>query len=237
MTTAQMLDLIYQRTKIADKTKCLRELQTAFDWAVVEIFKDANGPQLLYTVGEELPAVIAVTRDYDLGANLITGNMLGLQTLWVKLPSGTLFTPLSSREVASQDFRLVDSATAANPAVASGFPIYFAVIDSTKIRFAPALPIGSVIRADYARFGAAPDPVTNNTATAGADLNSIFHSAICFKATALLFNTLDDTREIMNHQLAISTLNSAIYAAGKATRTQQPIETKPFRRGTRRRGL
>lgn len=237
MTTQEMLDLLYQRTKISDQDKLLRELRDAYDWAVSEIFISADGPQLLMTVGEELPVLVSTTRNYNLEAALVGGSLLGLETLWVKLPTATLFTIVFPRTITDPDFLAMDSATAATPLIASGHPIFYAVINDGQIQFAPALPAGTVIRADYARVGSVPDTTTNPTQQDGADLPALFHRAIVCKATAQLFNTLDDSREGSWETRAIDAKNRAVYAAGKATRTQRPVQTQPFRRGNRRRGF
>lgn len=233
MTTADMVDLLKQRTKITDSTKLLRELRAAYQWAVLEVFKSADGPQLLMTVGEEL-TLATDTRDYDLEANLVGGNILGLQQLWAKVASGTDFVRLKSCDITSDQFTSMDSSTAANPLVASDSPVYYGVVNFGQVRFAPSLPAGTIIRADYAMFGAAPDPATNPTQTDGIDFPIVFHFCIVDKATAHLFNTLDDTREGSWETRAMTSLNTAIYAASKSTRTQRPVETRPFRSGLRR---
>lgn len=237
MTTSEMLALLYQRTKIADQPKLLNELRDAYDWAITKIFVSADGPQMLITVGEELPVLAATTRNYDLETNLVGGTLLGLQQLWAKLPSETTFTQLTPREISHPDFIEMDSGTVAAPLIANGYPIYYAVTNYGQVRFAPALPAATYLRADYSRIAAAPDPTTNPTQADGSDIPRIFHRAILCKATAQLFNTLDDSREGSWETRAIDSINTAIYAAGKVNRTQRPVETTPFRRGNRRRGI
>lgn len=237
MTTSEMLALLSQRTKIKNDPKILNELRAAYQWVVNRVFKSADGPQLLVTVGEELPILVSATRDYDLESNLVGGTLLGLQTLWAQLPTETLFTRLIPREISHQDFIAMDSSTAANPKIATGYPIFYAVTNFGQVRFAPALPSGTVLRADYSILGAAPDPTTNPTQQDGTDLPSMFHHAMVNKATAHLFDTLDDDRAGGWETRALDVLNDAIYAAGKGTRTARPVETRPFRRGNRRRGI
>lgn len=237
MTTAEMLDLLYQRTKIADEAKLLRELRDAYDWAVTEIFVSADGPPMLVTVGEEITALIATTRNYDLETALTGGTLLGIQQLWAKLPNEVIFTRLIPRDISHPDFVAMDSSAAATPLIATGHPIFYAVTNYGQVRFAPALPAGTIIRADYSRIGPAPDPTVNPTQQDATDLPKIFHRAIVCKATAQLFNTLDDSREGSWETRAIDAKNRAIYAAGKVVRTQRPVETTPFRRGSRRRGI
>ncbi len=233
MTTQEMIDLVSQRTKIKDPTKVLAELRAAFEWAVNRIFKSADGPQLLITVDEELPAFSGTTREYDLEANL-DNSILGLQSLSAKLSSGTNFTKLIPRSTASDEFMNQDSSTAAAPDTAAGLPVYYSVINFGQVRFAPSLPAGTVLRATYSIFGAVPDPTANPTQEDGSDPPKLFHYAMCAKASAYLFNTLDDDRESSWHTIAIETLTDAIHAAGKGVRTQRPVEVQGFRRGRTR---
>lgn len=237
MTTLDMIELVGQRTKVRDESKILIELAAAYAWAVNEVYKSADGPQLLCTVGEEIAALAAVTRDYDLESNLTGGSLLGITQLWVKLTDDVNFTPINPRSLTHPDFISMDATPTATPLVASGFPIFYAVTNFGQVRFAPALPIGAIIRADYSRFGPPLDLASNPTPENGTDLPSLFHHSIVNKTVAHLFNTLDDSREGSWETRAMTTLNSAIYAAGKGTRTQRPVETTPFRRGNRRRGI
>lgn len=237
MTTAEMLTLLAQRTKITNQTKLLNELKSAYRWAVNEVFKSAGGPQMLITVGEELTALAATTRDYDLETALTGGSLLGIQHLDVKLPADTNFTLMLPRDISHPDFLALDNHTVADPLIASGHPVFYAVTNFGQVRFSPALPAAAVIRATYSRLGPAPDPTSNPTQQDGTDLPSLFHDAIVNKATAHLFNTLDDSREGSWETRAVTILNSAIYVAGKAVRTARPVETTPFRRGNRRRGI
>ena len=237
MTTQEMIDLLTQRTKVADATKVLRELHVAYRWAVNEIFKSADGPPMLMTVGEQITALVATTRNYDLETALTGGSLLGLKQLWLKLTSDSAFTLMIQKDISDPDFVAVDSQPSADPLIATGHPVMYAVTNFGQVRFAPALPAGAVIRADYSRIGPVPDPTTNPTQQDGTDLPSLFHDAICHKGTALLFATLDDTREAAYEARAITTLNSAIYAASKAVRTQSPITTQPFRAGRMRRWI
>lgn len=232
-----MLALLKQRTKIADPTKLLLELRDAYRWAVNKIYKSSDGPQMLVTVGEELTALAATTREYDIEANISGGSLLGMKQLWVKLPADLGFTPMLPRDTGDPDFIAFDGQPAADPTIAQGHPVFYSMINFSKARFAPALPAGAVLRVDYARIGPVPDPTTNPTQEDGVDIPDLFHSGVVAKATAHLFNTLDDTREGSWETRAESFLNDAIFAAGKGARTQRPVETQPFRRGRRRRGL
>lgn len=237
MTTKEMLDLLRQRTKISDDTKLLRELQVAYRWAVNEIYKSADGPPMLVTVGEQITALVATTRNYDLESALTGGSLLGIKQLWLKLTSDSAFTLMVQRDISDPAFTDMDTHTLADPLIATAHPVLYAVTNFGQVRFAPALPSGAIIRADYSRIGPAPDPTVNPTQENGTDLPSLFHDAICHKGTSLLFATLDDTREASYEARAVTTMNSAIYAASKSVRANSPVRTQPFRRTSTRRWL
>ncbi len=241
MTGNEMLALLQQRTKIASKTKRINELRAAYRWVVRRVFNTADGPDLLCTIGEELPALVAVTRTYNLGAAVTGGELLGIKKLWVKLPSDTRFVPMQDADSDEPEFLDADSYPNATVVAASGHPVLYDAINFSQIRFAPPLPIGAVIRADYFRIGPEPGVPEDSSeseseelaedAEVGVDLPSIFHDAMVNEATALLFNTLDDDREDGWHMKARDAINDAIY---NAKRVQGPTVTQPFRARRRR---
>jgi hypothetical protein len=235
MTTKEMLDLLKQRTKIQDPTKLLLELRAGYRWAVNKIYKSADGPAMLVTIGEELTALVATTRDYNIESHISGGNLLGMKQLWVKMPGDTGFTPMIPLDADDPQFQALDDQPAASPRVASGHPVFYAMLNFGSTRFAPALPTGSILRVDYARIGPVPDPTTNPTTENGVDIPALFHDGVVNKATAHLYNTLDDDREGSWETRAMDCLNDAIHAAGKGVRTQAPVRTKPFLAGRRRR--
>lgn len=240
MTTQEMLDLLKQRTKQADRAKLLMELRSAYRWVVRRVYNSSNGPDLLATIGEELPALAAITRTFDLGAAVTSGEMIGIKKLWLKLPSDTGFTGMVPDDSNDLNFSNADTSTAANPQVAAGHPVLFMILNFTQARFAPALPIGSVIRVDYFRIGPAPgvpdsgesssDELAEGAVTA-QDLPAIFHDAMVNKAAAQLFTNLDDDREASWEAKAKDALNDAIYMGH---RVQAPTMTQPFRARRRR---
>ncbi len=231
MLTSEMMDLLKLRTKVADQSKLLLELRSGYRWAARRIFNAEGGPDLLVTLGEELTALAATTRDYNVGS-LTAGVLLGIKQLWVKLPSDSKFTLMEPTDAGNVCFTNADSATTAAPVTAIGHPVFYTVVNVSKVRFAPALPSGAVVRIDYFRTGEPPDPTTNPTQTNGTDLPDVFHDAICSKAIAQTFGFLDDSREGAWETRARDELNDAIYLATK--RTQSPPQTTPFRAGRRR---
>ena len=240
MTGNQMLSLLQQRTKVADRTKQLAELQSAYRWVVRRVYNTQDGPNLLSTIGEELTALAAVTRTMDLGAAVTSGEMIGIKKLWLKLPSDTNFVGMDPTDSNDPYFIDADAYTAANPAIAAGHPVLYMVINFTQARFAPALPIGAVIRVDYFRIGPAPGvPEGSETESAelaedavtAVDLPAIFHDAMVNKATAQLFSMLDDDRDASWETQARDALNDALYMGH---RVQSPTSTQPFRARRRR---
>lgn len=233
MTTNEMLDTLQRRTKIADRVKLIAELKSAYRWAARRIYNTAGGPELLMVLGEELTALASTTRDLDLSATgVLDAGCIGIKRLWVKLPSDAKFVPMNSCDSNDELFTSLDSGTAAAPTIAAGHPILYMVYNFVQLRFAGALPAGSVLRADYFKSGEPPEPTLNPTMTNGNDLPDPFHDAICSKAIAQLFNIIDDEREGTWETRARDELNDALFVGSK--RTQGPTRTQPFRSGRRR---
>lgn len=231
MTTAEMVTKVKTRTKQADDTKVITELQSAYDWARNRVFNTENGPDILSTFDEEL-TLAARTRNYNLAANL-ANSILGIKQLWLKLTTDTVFTPMIPADTNRTEYVRNDSETAADTTViATGHPVYYDVINYNQVRFAPALPSGAVIRVDYYRIAPLPDPTANPTLDAGNDLPEVFHEAIVNKATAQVFENLDDSRAGTWELRAESTLRDAMYVTQR--RVQGPILTTPFRARRRR---
>lgn len=235
MTTTEMVALVTQRTKVSDATKIVRELNSALRWVARRVYNTADGPDLLVTVGQELATLVATTRDYDLGTAFTTAvagtELMGVKLLWVKLPSDTIFRPMISADSNSQEFVDKDSAATATPDIAVGHPILYNVINFSKVRFAPALPSGAVVRADVFRIPPALSTSSNDAQANGDDLPSIFHDSIVHKANAQIFSGLDDSREGAEETRARDTINDAIFAS---RRTQAPQRTTGWRAKRRR---
>ena len=223
-----MVARVRRKTHQADESKIVNELQAAQRWVGRRVFNSTGGPELLTTIGEELTALAATTRSYDLGANVTGGVFLGLKQLWVKLPGSTRFSKMDHVDVTE----MADSATTAAPDIASGHPISYAVINFSKLRFAPALPASSVLRVDYFRVAPLLDPASNNTTENGSDLPEVFHDAIVHKANAQIFNDLDDDREGAEETRARDAFSSAMDIA--TGRVQGPTRTQPFNPRRRR---
>lgn len=230
MTTAEMVALLKQRTKVQDTAKLLPELRAAYRWVVRKVYTSADGPDLLVTIGEELTALAADTREYDLKTNLNDAKLLGVKALWVKFPTDTGFSPMQQADTNDPAFQSGDSTLEAAPLVATAHPVLYDMVNFSFVRFSPALPSGAIIRCDYDRIGSVPDPTTNNTQEDGSDIPDAFHDAIVSKATAHIFNMLDDSREGAWENRAREELRDAIYTTQRRVRTR----VQPFRAGRRR---
>jgi hypothetical protein len=230
MTTQEMVDLVRDRSKQPDTAKILRELRAAFRWAVARIYTTEGGPDLLSTIGTEL-TITGTTRDYNLAAN-VQGTFLGLKQLWLKLPGDTNFTPLNEADLTAPSFQDRDSKPTADPDIAFGHPVLYQVYNFGMLRFGPALPDTSVLRADFFKFGPAPDPTTNNSPTSGTDLTDLFHDGIVCKASAHCLENLDDDRVGGWETRARDYLNDALFAAQK--RVQGPEAHQGWARRRRR---
>lgn len=229
MTAQEMVKLVQDRSRQRDQAKILRELRAAYRWAANRVYLSEGGPDLLSTIGQEL-TLAADTRDYNLAAN-ITGNFLGLKQLWSKLPSDVSFTPMDTADLETPNFQNRDNQPAATPEVALNHPVLYHVYNFGMVRFSPTLPSGTILRADFFRFGAPPDPTTNNTTESGSDLDSVFHDAIVCKAAAHCLENIDDDRVGSWETRAMVYLNDALLVAQK--RVQGPIPHKGWR-GRRR---
>src|SRR5439155_2268772 len=107
MTVSSMVALVKQRTHVNDDTKVISEVQNAYRWVQRRVFNSQDGGDLLSTMDTE-KTLSAVTTTYDIGAN-VTGEFLGLKQLWLKLPSDTVFTPMTYADTNSLQFLRNDS--------------------------------------------------------------------------------------------------------------------------------
>ena len=226
-----ILDRIKQRTHSRDDLKILGELNSAKDWASNKLFSAEGGPETLSTHATQL-SIASRTREYDLGAN-VTGTIYGIKQLWLKLETDVdfvLMVPASSSDAmftSNDPYPSSDTST-----VAEGHPVFYAVINFAQLRFAPPLPSGCTLRADYFRKPPNVDPVTNNTLAYGDDIVEPLHEAIVDKATAQMYVNQDDDRMLYWERQAREKLTDASYLI--RSRVSGPVRTKPFRSGRRR---
>lgn len=234
MTTQQLVTSVKERTRHQDDTRVVRELNSSLDWAYTKVFNSTNGPDLLMTFDTEL-TMAAVTRDYDLGAN-VTGTLYSIKQLWLRFATDTNFTPMIQRDAVSDDqFVWADQYPSSDTtSIAVGHPVRYDIINFAKVRFAPMLPTGAIIRIDACIKPPDMDPTTNPTLTYSFDIPEPTHQAIADKATGQIFRLLDDTRakeydsDIRPYGSAQVRLTDAMYLMTR--RAQGPTITKPFRR-------
>jgi hypothetical protein len=233
VTVQDMINRVKTRTFQKDENKILGELQAAVDWAFNRIYNTENGADLLVVYAEE-ETLASRTREYDLAANLAQ-TVVGIKQLWLKFPTEVSFTPMQSADSTKLPFIFNDQwASSDTTTVAQGHPVLYDVINFGKVRFSPPLPADSVIRVDYWRKPTLADPTTNNSQEdLGSDLPFPVHEAVIDKATAAIFDLMDDTRAATWERNAQSRLQDALYLIQR--RTSTPPEIKPFR--TRRRGI
>lgn len=239
MTPNDMLSFCGKWTGVTDQTKQLLALQKAYRWVVRRVFNSQDGPALLASVDEELPALLVVTKQVDLAPSL-AHPLLAFKKLWVKLPADTKFVGMEPDDTNDPSFSDLDGDPASNiQEIAQGHPVLYDIFNFSQARFAPALPIGAVIRVDYYRLGTdigAPDGDTqshelNEQPVVGEDLPGVFDDAVTSKAVSLLFNKIDDDREASWEARALDEITDALYTC---KRTQSPTQTQPFRRQRRR---
>ena len=231
MTTQDIVTRVKDRTRHRDDTRVVGEINSAKDWAYTKIFLSENGPDLLMTHDTEL-TMSAQTRSYDLDAN-ITGTLYGIKKLWLRFSNETNFTEMKPVDSSDEQFSWDDRYPASDTTtVASGHPVRYDIVNFAKVRFAPPLPTNAVIRVDAWIKPPDIDPTLNPTLTYSADIPEPSHEAIVDKATAQIFNLLDDDRWEIWEASAARRLSDALYLMTK--RQQGPVETKPFRKIYRR---
>lgn len=229
LTAQDMVLRVKQRTAQPNDLKIIGELASAKDWAYNKIFISADGPDQLSSSDVEVTLSLR-TREWDMGAaSGISGtDIYGIKLLWLKFPSETVFSPMRPADSADLRFIFNDQWTSADTTtVATGHPVMYDVIDFAKVRFAPPLPSGSVIRVDYWLNPPNPNPNTNNQLLYGDDIMAPTHEAITDKATAQIFVGIDDNRVLYWEQQAMLRLRDALYVIGK--RTQGATTIQPFR--------
>lgn len=228
MTTQQIIDAVKARTRQNDDTKVIREVNSAKDAIYQRVFNSVGGPDLLMTFDNEV-TMAAVTREYDIDAN-VTGTVYALKGLWLKLSGETAFTPMVPMDAWSEPVaRFYDQYPSSDTtSVAAGHPVVYQVFNFAKLRFFPMLPSGAVLRIDACIKAPDIDPTSNTTLTYGNDIPEPTHEAIVDKATAQVFEQLNDDRWRDWDVMAERKLNDAMYLMTR--RTQGPTVTTPYRR-------
>lgn len=232
MTTQEQVDSVRETTRQRDETKIVRALNQGKDWAWTKVYNSTNGPDVLMSFDTE-KTMSSVTREYDLGAN-VSGTLYAIKQLWLRLSGDTNFTLMLPRDAAADpQFALSDQYPSSDTtSVATGHPVRYDIFNFAKVRFAPMLPSGAIIRIDAVIKPPDIDPTTNTTQTYGNDMPEPIHEPMVKKAISLIFNQLNDDRWKDWAVMAERELNDALYLLTR--RNQGPTITTPFRIRRRR---
>lgn len=228
MTSRELIDRVKARTgqTNSNEVKIIGEINSAMHWAYTRLYNSENGPDTIATWAKEL-TLASLAREYDLGAN-VDGTIYGVKKLWLKMSADSIFSQMVPMDSADPRFASSDDLLASATDAYSGGPLYYDVINLSKLRFSRALPAGTIIRADYWRKPPDIDPTVNNTLAYGDDIPEPLYEPILDKATAQMHVNIDDTRVIYWDGAAERKLSDALYLLRK--RHQGPVETAPYRR-------
>lgn len=172
---------IMERTGSNDTNSIITELNSAQDdiWNQIIVMNE----NILKVDNCQL-TMAALTSSYDLGASVTTGTLVAIKWLGVKFAADTVFNPVIWIDSSTDAFILADQSIQA----ATTSPVYATSENFTRVRFAPPLPAGTIIRADYIYM-----PVEMNLSTKiVSDLPKIVHQAMTDIATAQTFTNIDD---------------------------------------------
>lgn len=231
MIVEVMLERLRLRTKKRDEYFLLGELNAAKDWAWNRIFL-LNKDLLITHDTEVTPSTTAVTRNYDLAAN-VTGVLYAIKMLWVRFSSETDFTPARFADSSDAVFAYYDRFQTDSTESATNHPVFVDVRNFDQIRFAPPLPANAEVRVDFIRRPPDFSLDTNADIDAGDDVPEPTHEAIVDKATGQIFNLLDDDRTGFWETQAESKLVTAMNVL-RDRQLATPERTKPYRRRARR---
>ncbi len=217
MDVPQMVDRIQRDTPITDTDTIVAKLNAAQDWCWNRILPMNKG---ILTVLDNEITLAADTHSYDLAAHVSTGTLYELLYLGVKFASDTKFNEVRWCQPSMEDFRWWDQQP-----VAARHPVLAFVDSFDKLRLAPGLPSGTLLRVDYIYKPAEMSLVDQTT----CQLPEPYHEAIVSDATARCFLSIDDTREGSYRREALD----ALYGAQNVTssrQTQQQPRTRPSHR-------
>ncbi len=208
-----MIAAVSADTQIADQNFIIRKLNKAQSYVTnrliptnIELFKVTNNQITL----------AADTKSYDLAANVSTGELQQIELLGVEYSSETKFTPVTFIKGNSEQFDYWDQ-----QAVQPIHPQYCVIDNYDRVRFAPGIPSGSILRVDYIYKPAQMSLQTQTT----CQLPTIFHEVIVSDAIRQCFLGIDDTRagdyqfQAMNELYgALNVLNSRQFSQSPKTR-------------------
>lgn len=226
MVLEYMLDEVRDYTKVTNNdAKLVRVLNRAKDWAFDNVYlMNADIPVTFGTVLS--PAVN--TQDYDIqgavAAIVSEAVVYGIKNMWVKYSGDTDYTPIIFRDATDPVFMGRDQLTAQVT-----IPLYADITNFTSVRFSTALPASTSIRVDWIGHPLDFGLDTNVTLIAPP-----VHRAIVAYAISLLFNEMDDDRDVKWEARAKERLITSLHIINQR-QFAQPRKTQPFRSSRRRR--
>lgn len=182
LTLTQMIAAVSSDTQDPNQDRIIEKLNAAQSWIFNRLLP--MNKEILKVTDMQL-TMAADTHSYDLAANVTTGTLYSIENFGVKYASDSQFLPVVFLAGSDARFLYWDQ----QPVQATR-PVYVVIDNFNKVRFAPGLPISTVIRVDYI-YG--PRDMNPNTQTT-CDLPSAFHQAIVSEAISRDFRALDDDR-------------------------------------------
>ncbi len=222
MILERMVTRIQDRTQSNNIGSIIDELNSAQDFVWNRII--TNNANILKVDNCQI-TLAAQTSSYDLAANVTSGTLIEIKWLGVQFSGDTVFNPVTWIDSSNDNFIAADQS--AQPASSS--PVFASSENFNKVRFAPPLPSGTVLRVDYIY---APVDLSLPTRTT-SDLPFIVHEAITDKATAQTYVNIDDmTRAQYWEVQATSKLMSAQNVLNRRQYQQQPRIRSSSQRGS-----
>lgn len=214
MNLQEMLAAVQGDTQIADQNYVIRKLNKAQSYVANRIMPTNVE---LFKVTDDQITLNSDTRSYDLAANVSTGELQQIEFLGVKYSSETRFTPVVYTKGNTDQFIYWDQEP-----VQPVHPQYTVIDNYDRVRFAPGIPSGSILRVDYIYLPKALSLQTQTT----CQLPTIFHEVIVSDATRQCFLGIDDTRDQSYKFMAMDELYAALNVLNSRQFQQSP-KTRP----------
>lgn len=217
MNLQKMIEMVGDRTKSTKTNMIVNELNAACDEMWKRLYVVYPDCQITF----DSEGTFSVdTQEFDLGAEIVSlgGVFYGSKTFYIKASGEDRFIPVQFMDTNDPRFQSQEQEQAQVMQ-----PVFASLINFDKIRFAPAMPAGTLWRSDW--IGKPPNlSLATNTQTS---IPEPFHQAIVDYATATVFDTLDDDREMTNQRKASWKITSAINVA-KRRQFQTPFKTQSY---------
>ncbi len=222
MDLATMITRVQGDSQVSDVEYIIGKLNAAQDWVVNRVLP--MNTEILKVTNDQI-TVSVDTQSFDLNANISTGTLYELQWLGVKFSGETIFTPVEYVNGSDPGFIYWDQ-----QGVQAIHPQYVTTDKFNQVRFAPGLPSGTIIRADYIYK---PREMSLQQRV-NCELPDPFHECVVSEATSYCWRGIDDDRRGDMHGEAMDRL----YGAQNVLKTRQfaqPFRTRPSSFGPGRR--